>query len=471
MNKRIAGILYFIGDYIASALAWTLFYIYRLEFVEPLKYGYKIPISFDKNYYLAIIIIPLYWIIIFWIFGSYKNIFQKSRVKELGLVFTLCFVGSVLLFFILLLDDVVGSYNAYRYTFIVLFLLQFFLTLSIRLTILTRIKKLMKNRVIGFNTLLVGNNQKAFDLYSELENEKYSQGYLFKGFVSINHESYTALSDHLPKLGVYENLREIIRQNAIEEVILAIETSEHHKINGIVSALEDTGVGIKIIPDMYDLVTGTVKMNYIFGTALIEISHEIMPVWQKNLKRIFDITASVFILVLGSPFYLILMLLVKLTSKGPVFYSQERIGHNGMPFNIFKFRTMYVDSEKNGPQLSSKEDPRITPVGRYLRMYRLDEFPQFWNVLIGDMSLVGPRPERQYFIDRIMEKAPHYTHLLRVRPGITSWGQIKFGYAENVPQMIERMKFDILYVENMSLAMDLKILFYTVLIMLQGRGK
>ncbi len=471
MNKRFSWVIYFLSDYIASALAWTLFYIYRLEFVEPQKYGYKIPITFDKNYYLAILFIPLYWVVIFWIFGSYKNIFQKSRVKELGLVFTLCFMGSVLLFFIFLLDDVVGSYNEYRITFIVLFLLQFILTLSFRLTILTRIKKLMKNRIIGFNTLLVGNNQKAYELYNELENEKYSQGYKFKGFVSINHETYTELSEHLPKLGAYEEIKKIIKENEIEEVILAIETSEHHKINSIVNSLEDTGVGIKIIPDMYDLVTGTVKMNYIFGTALIEISQEIMPLLQKNLKRIIDVFISVLILVIGSPFYLLLAILVQSTSKGPVFFSQERVGHNGKPFKIFKFRTMYVDSEKDGPQLSSKEDPRITRVGRYLRKYRIDEFPQFWNVLIGDMSLVGPRPERQYFIDRIMEKAPHYTHLLKVRPGITSWGQIKFGYAENVPQMIERMKFDILYVENMSLAMDLKILFYTVLIMLQGRGK
>jgi len=471
LNKRLAGIIYIASDYLASTLAWTLFYIYRLEFVEPQKYGYKIPISFDKNYYLAIILIPLYWILIFWTFGSYRNIYRKSRVKEFGLVFTLCFVGSVLLFFLILLDDVVGSYNAYRYTFLVLFLLQFTLMYGMRLIILTRIKKLIKTRVLGFNTLLVGNNQKALDLYLELENEKYSQGYNFKGFVSINNEPFTALSTYLPRLGRFDQINEIIRENKIEDVILAVETSEHPIINNIISTLEDTGADIKIIPDMYDLLTGTVKMNYLFGTALIEVTQDMMPIWQKNLKRIIDVAVSILILTLGSPFYLIMMFLVKVTSVGPVFYAQERIGYNGLPFKIYKFRTMQVDAEKNGPQLSSKSDPRITKIGRFLRKFRLDEFPQFWNVLIGDMSLVGPRPERQYFIDRIMEIAPHYMHLLKVKPGITSWGQIKFGYAENVPQMVERMKFDILYVENMSLAMDLKILFYTVLIMFQGRGK
>jgi exopolysaccharide biosynthesis polyprenyl glycosylphosphotransferase len=471
LNKRLESFIYIASDYLASALAWTLFYIYRKELIEPLKYGYQSPISFDKNYFLAIILIPLYWIAIYWIIGNYKNIYRKSRVKEIGTTLTVSFLGTVLLFFILLLDDVVDSYQAYRYTFITLLTLQFVLSISLRMIHLTRIKNQLKKRVIGFNTLLVGNNQKALDLYKELENAKYSQGYIFKGFVTINGEANPALNEYLTNLGRIDHIKDIIRQNRIEEVILAVETSEHHLINNIINTLEDTGASIKIVPDMYDIVTGTVKMNYIFGTALIEVTPEIMPAWQKNLKRIFDIVFSALILVIGSPFYLGTMLAVRLTSRGPVFYSQERVGKNGVPFKIFKFRSMYVDAENAGPQLSSKEDPRITGIGKVLRKYRLDEFPQFWNVLIGDMSIVGPRPERQYFIDRIMAVAPHYTHLLKVKPGITSWGQIKFGYAENVDQMVQRMKFDLLYVENMSLAMDFKIIFYTVLIMVQGRGK
>jgi lipopolysaccharide/colanic/teichoic acid biosynthesis glycosyltransferase len=154
-----------------------------------------------------------------------------------------------------------------------------------------------------------------------------------------------------------------------------------------------------------------------------------------------------------------------------VFFRQERIGKHGRPFKIVKFRSMYLDAERDGPQLSSTSDPRITPIGRWMRKTRMDELPQFWNVLKGDMSLVGPRPERQHFIDAITEVAPHYTHLHKVRPGITSWGQVKFGYAENVEQMVRRLKYDILYIENMSLAVDLKILAYTVLIILKGDGK
>jgi len=238
----------------------------------------------------------------------------------------------------------------------------------------------------------------------------------------------------------------------------------------IVNDIFDLNVVVKAIPSMYDILIGRVRMSAIFGVPLMQISFDLMPVWQQRIKRVIDVASSVLALVILFPLNAIIAIAIKLSSRGPVFYSQERVGQYGKPFNIYKFRTMTIDAEKDGPALSTKHDKRITRIGRFLRKTRLDEIPNFWNVLKGEMSLVGPRPERQFYIDKIVEKAPHYLHLQKVRPGITSWGQVKFGYAENVDQMVERLKFDLIYIENMSLYVDFKILIYTIITVFKGKG-
>lgn len=224
--------------------------------------------------------------------------------------------------------------------------------------------------------------------------------------------------------------------------------------------------------DRKDLLTGNIKLRAIFSVPMVRISQIQMTPWEFTLKRIFDIVVSLVAMIILSPVYLAVAIIVKTTSQGPVFYKQERIGKGGKPFYIYKFRSMYTDAEKFGPKLSSGDnDPRITPFGRFMRKVRLDEIPQFAQVFVGDMSMVGPRPERQFFIDQIVVQAPEYKLLHKIKPGMTSWGQVKFGYAETVDEMVVRLKYDLLYLDNMSITTDIKILIYTVLIIFQGRGK
>ncbi len=470
MNNKLHTIKYVVFDLFSAATAWTLFFIYRKMIIEIDNYV-NLHNIFDKNYLISIFVIPVFWLLSYYLMGYYRDIYRKSRLKELWQTFTLSLLGVLIIFFILILDDFINTYKDYYLSLLFLFSTHFFLTYIPRVIITSTTIKRLRNRNIGFSTLLVGSNGEALQTFNEFKNQKKSAGNKFVGFINIYDKSNVELEKLIPKLGKFEDLDIIIKKQQIEEVIVAIESSEHKEINRILTKLHRTNVIIKVIPSMFDIVTGIANISALYSSPLIKIPNHLMTAVQENIKRLFDVFVSLFAILILSPVYTITAIAVKFSSKGPIIYAQERVGKNGKPFKIFKFRSMYLDSEKLGPSLSSDNDSRITKVGKFMRKTRLDEIPQFFNVLFGSMSLVGPRPERQFYIDKIVEKAPYYLKLHKVKPGITSWGQVKFGYAENVDEMVERLKYDIIYLQNMSLYVDFKILIYTVRTVIQGTGK
>jgi exopolysaccharide biosynthesis polyprenyl glycosylphosphotransferase len=469
-NLPLERLKYIVYDIIAAGLAYTLFFIYRKVYIESIKFGYSIPVHFNYKFLLGIFVIPTCWILLYYFTGYYKDIYRKSRLNELGQTFFTVLVGVVIFFFAAILDDEVKEYHNYYYSFAVLFSLQFFLTYLPRVIHTSWHQYLIRQGKITFNTLIIGGGTPALEIYQEIIEQHESPGTKFIGFIHCNNGNGHKLAKYIPSLGTLDTMIEVIHEQKIEEVIIAIDPTEHDKINFIVNTLHNENISVKAIPDLNDLLTGRVKLKAIFGTPLITISHDLMPEWEVNLKHFIDITGSLLALLISSPLCFVLSIAIKVSSKGPILYSHERIGRYGKPFKIFKFRSMYLDSEQNGPELSSKNDRRTTAIGKFMRIYRLDEIPNFINVLRGDMSIVGPRPERQYFIDQIVERTPHYLLLHKVKPGITSWGQVKYGYAENVDQMIMRLRFDLLYIENMSLGIDFKIIIYTLITIFKARG-
>jgi len=421
--------------------------------------------------FIPMLVIYIYWLIIFTFFGMYRTWFAASRFDEISTLFKTTFVGIFILFFLIFISDFLDGVESSNRILIFIYWILLFVFVSIgRLFIRSFQRGLLIKGIGRRNALIVGFNSKAHEVHDQIL-EHPALGLDVEAYVAVNSENVGKSYKNVRVRGSLEELLDIVYKTHAAEVIIALEKEDHDLLVDIISKLENRGIGLKIVPDLYEILSGQARTSQLYGIPLIDIMPELMPEWEKKLKRISDVVISLIILVLTLPLNIFVALAIRLDSKGPVLFKQERIGMNNKNFKIYKFRSMFQDAEKNtGPVWSTKDDPRVTRVGKIMRKLRIDEIPQFFNVLKGEMSLVGPRPERSYFVEQLSQQIPYYKRRLKVRPGITGWAQVKHKYDESIEDVKVKLRYDLFYIENMSLRMDIKILARTILVVLFGKG-
>jgi len=465
MPRWLERILLVSSDLIGINLSFALIFMLRFESG---MYENTIHLVWTDMQFPSLIL-SIFWVTLFMFNGLYKIQRAVSRSDELINIVKYVFIGIFLIYLLTVdLDNPVTFGKSilifYGLTLITLTSLGRLVIRSIHLNLLQKGKGLAK-------TLIVGLNRRGLIVQDAFFGNPRS-GYEPVGFVSMEGEEYVGKDPlKIPILGELKDISILILSMGISEVILALERDHHDRTIDIIRLLQDHNVGIKTNPDMFDAISGLARTQQLHGIPLIDIMPDFMPIWERAAKRVFDIFVAIVALTLISPLLIIIAIAIKLDSKGPVFFSQERVGKKGKPFNVIKFRTMVQDAEaETGPVWATESDPRITRVGKILRHLRLDEIPQAINILKNEMSLVGPRPERKYFVDKISELYPLYPRRHQVKPGITGWAQVKQGYDTTLEASRLKLKYDLFYLENISLRLDFKIIMYTVYVMFTGSG-
>lgn len=464
LNKKVSKYIVLLTDFLTINLAYLVFFYIRVEtgWFELLT---------QPEFYITPFVLYLFWLIVFIFVGMYRTWFASSRFDEFSTLFKATFVGVFILFAGIYVDDSLHGVesNSRILIFIYWILLLFFVGTG-RLLIRSIQRRLLIKGFGRRNAVIVGFNPKAKEVHEQIS-EHPALGLDVEAYVAVNPENVGKVYNNVRVRGSIDQLVDVVYKCHASEVIIALEKEDHDLLVDVIAKLENRNVGLKIVPDLYEILSGQARTAQIYGMPLIDIMPELMPEWEKKLKRVIDVVISFLILILTIPLDIIIALAVKLDSKGPVFFKQDRIGMNGKVFKMIKFRSMYEDAEKyTGPTWSQKDDPRVTRVGKILRKIRLDEIPQMFNVLKGEMSLVGPRPERPFFVEKLSEEIAYYNRRHKVRPGITGWAQVKHKYDENIEDVKVKLRYDLFYIENMSLRMDFKILTRTIFVVLFGKG-
>ena len=469
-NKaHLQRIKYVLGDFLMSNLAWLAYNCVRWQMGAVIGHEYLVSYLKSDMVVLGQIFFPLMMMVTYVFSGYYNNVCRKSRIQELLTTAASAGINTLLIFFLALINDVIGVRGSDYEMILILWALIFGFVYTMRAIITNVASSDIKARRWTFPALVIGSGSAAVNFVNKENSKRHSSGYDIRGYVNIPGEN-PVKGNPLPCYELDE-LPEVCKQEGIWELIVVPTRDDTYQNMSALNKLFGLGLPIMISPDKFNMLQSQVRISDIYGEPLVNISRSSMSDSGKNLKRAIDVFVSIAALIVLSPLFAIVACIIKATSPGPVFYLQERIGLHNKPFNIIKFRSMVQNAEATGqPQLSSDDDPRITPFGRFMRKYRIDELPQFWNVFKGDMAIVGPRPERRYYIDQITQRVPSYALLHQVRPGITSMGMVKYGYAKNVDEMVERVKYDLMYLDNMSILNDIKILIYTIKIVFTGRG-